>query len=319
MIFIAINSLILFFIMQVCGVPISNLAVLEQKYDTFKFSNDKTTSGVNIIYNVFLSNIYILFLNELSFSKPYVEKLYLIVVGYLLIRYIAIFFILQRGLLLNAKYELTLIGLVLLGTYLVFTQIINANISMRIPIEDFKNEIMLLLIIFLYDIFKNTLITSFESRDVTARRASYIRKKYSYFFNRYNPCILNNVNDDMNLNEDMRRKFILLIYSFIIYENFSRPKFYRIMEKTISKFSSKRFSTGVMQVKSRYSLSDEESIVLGIAILKNKVTEMGINNINDYWVQSIANEYNPSNDKQYAQEILYIYRELSSFTGMTSY
>ncbi|WP_369669305.1 hypothetical protein [Enterococcus faecium] len=71
MVFIIMNSLVLFVIMQILGVPISNLALLKQKYDTFSFSEDKTTSGINIIYNIFISNIYILLLNEMNIAKPY--------------------------------------------------------------------------------------------------------------------------------------------------------------------------------------------------------------------------------------------------------
>ena len=52
MVFIIMNSLVLFVIMQILGVPISNLALLKQKYDTFSFSEDKTTSGINIIYTI---------------------------------------------------------------------------------------------------------------------------------------------------------------------------------------------------------------------------------------------------------------------------
>lgn len=64
-VFIFINSVILFILMQILGVPLSNLAVIDFKYDTFTFSKDKSTSGMNIIYNMLLANIYMLFIYEL--------------------------------------------------------------------------------------------------------------------------------------------------------------------------------------------------------------------------------------------------------------
>ncbi|MDN6829278.1 MAG: hypothetical protein L0M04_11585, partial [Enterococcus sp.] len=115
--FISVNGLILFFFMQILGKPISNLAVLKDRYDSFSFSEDETTSGINIIYNMLLPNIYILFLYELPISKGYHDKLYMIVVAYLVIRYCFLIFILGRISLLNFRYELTLIILALAGTY----------------------------------------------------------------------------------------------------------------------------------------------------------------------------------------------------------
>ncbi|MBO0450387.1 hypothetical protein JZO76_12740 [Enterococcus sp. MJM12] len=313
MIFIIMNSLVLFVIMQILGVPISNLALLKQKYDTFSFSEDKTTSGINIIYNIFISNIYILLLNEMNIAKPYVNNLYFVVIGYLLIRYFVIFFILQRKSLLNFRYEFTLVTLTLLGTYIVFDKFIRSGISIMIPIDDFKNEIVLLLILFLYDIFKNSLVTVFKDRDVTSRREKYIRNRYSYFFDKYNSYILSNIGEEFKIDKEITRKFILLVYSFIIYENFSRPKFYRLVEFVVSKFSSGRYSTGIMQVQSKYTLDDKESIAKGIDILKNMFIEIESYEYEECWVREIANRYNPSNNEQYAKEILYIYIELDRF------
>ena len=86
--FIVVNSIILFILMQILGVPLSNLAVINFKYDTFTFSKDKTTSGMNIIYNMFLSNIYMLLIYELVEDIQMKKSVYLIVLGYLFIRYL---------------------------------------------------------------------------------------------------------------------------------------------------------------------------------------------------------------------------------------
>lgn len=55
-------GLILFFIMQNLGVPISNLSKFEKKYDQFSFYKSEATSGVNILFNIFISAIFILVL-----------------------------------------------------------------------------------------------------------------------------------------------------------------------------------------------------------------------------------------------------------------
>lgn len=319
LLFILINSFVLFLIMQLLGVPISNLVNLKQKYDTFSFSNDKTTSGINIIYNIFLPNIYILCLNEINYTKPYVNYLYLIVIGYLLIRYIVIFFILQRGTLLNFRYEFTLIFFVVFGTYMVFNKIIKVGISLMVPIKEFKNEIMLLLILFLYDIFKKGLVIIFENRDVSSKRIIYIRKEYSVLFNKYADYITNNIDDNLKKNKKNKkkyRKFLLLTYSIMIYENFSRPKIYRSIEFIASNYSSKKFSTGIMQVQSRNPYNDKDSIVEGIRILEGYFNEVDNYENEGKWVIEIADKYNQSKNNQYANEILYIFQELDSFTGI---
>jgi hypothetical protein len=182
--------------MQILGKPISNLAVLKDRYDSFSFSEDETTSGINIIYNMLLPNIYILFLYELPISKGYHDKLYMIVVAYLVIRYCFLIFILGRISLLNFRYELTLIILALAGTYLVYRFIILNKISMFIPIEEFKNEIVLLLLLFLYDVFKNGLVKLFNNRDTTTKRSSYIRNRFSFFKSKYGSLISDNIKND---------------------------------------------------------------------------------------------------------------------------
>ncbi len=112
-VFIFINSVILFILMQILGVPLSNLAVIDFKYDTFTFSKDKSTSGMNIIYNMLLANIYMLFIYELVEDNQIKNLVYFIVIGYLIIRYAYILLVLNRLKLLNLKYECTLIILTL--------------------------------------------------------------------------------------------------------------------------------------------------------------------------------------------------------------
>ena len=82
--------------MQILGVPLSNLAVIDFKYDTFTFSKDKSTSGMNIIYNMLLANIYMLFIYELVEDNQIKNLVYFIVIGYLIIRYAYILLVLNR-------------------------------------------------------------------------------------------------------------------------------------------------------------------------------------------------------------------------------
>ncbi|MFW3588864.1 hypothetical protein ACODGR_10200 [Vagococcus fluvialis] len=80
--FFLLNSFVLFILMQILGIPISNLSSGKLKYDSFSFNKEDTTAGANIIYNILLSNIYMLIIYE--FSNPiYHNKIYFIVIGWL--------------------------------------------------------------------------------------------------------------------------------------------------------------------------------------------------------------------------------------------
>lgn len=156
--------------MQILGVRISNLAILDDSYDQFSFNKNETTSGFNIIYNMFLPNLYMLIINEFFLGFKFSHYMYYIVIGYLLIRYLVIGLFLGRIRLLNVKYELTLVFLTLTVTYIAFSQFISKNISFFIPIEEFRNELFLLIILFLYSIFKNRIMNYFNSRENTSNR-----------------------------------------------------------------------------------------------------------------------------------------------------
>lgn len=317
--FIVINSIILFVLMQVLGVPLSNLAVINFQYDTFSFSKDKTTSGMNIIYNMFLPNIYMLLIYEFVEDVQIKKSVYFIVLGYLFIRYFFIIFILNRYKLLNLKYEGMLILLTLASTYIINANIIEKDISIKIPIEEFKNEIVLLVILFLYSIFKSSLINNFDNRNNTSDRKKYIRFSYIKFLDKYAKNINNQIDKlkyFSKTTEIEKKEFKLLVYSFMIYENFSRPRFYRIVENTFSKMLKKEHSTGVMQIKGQLTYTDEESISIGIKILIDSFSKYYVdeNMYGDMWIDKICEDYNPQDGNEYINEVKYIFYELKTLT-----
>lgn len=314
-ILIFINSVVLFILMQILGIPLSNLTVINFKYDTFLFSDDKTTSGMNIIYNIMLSNIYMLLVYEVVKDVQVKKYTYLIVIGYFLIRYIYIIFVLNRIYLLNLKYEATLVVSTLFCTYLIYSNIIIENISMKIPIEEFKNEIVLLGILFLFSVFKDSITKMFSNRDNTSERTKYIVNMYLQFFDKYNLLIDKKIEDLNYFSKDTyndKQVFKLLVYSIMIYENFSRPNFYRRIENGISKITGSEKTTGIMQIKSERILSDEESIVFGIDILLDSFTKYTFDEMNDnsLWISEVCEVYNPQDGNGYIQEITYIFNEL---------
>ncbi|MEO0234622.1 MAG: hypothetical protein ABIN11_05995 [candidate division WOR-3 bacterium] len=107
----------------------------------------------------------------------------------------------------------------------------------------------------------------------------------------------------LNEIEDPNLKNIIL--SIMIYENFNRPKFIRILENKFFFFSKKSRTTGIMQVKSIKPLSDEESLKEGLKILIDLYKKIDLNNI-----ELIFYGYNP--DESYVNQVSSIYYILSS-------
>ena len=313
-----LNSIFLFALMQFLSKPVSNLALGDSRYDTFAFNKDETTAGINIVYNILLSNIYMLVASEIV-SDELKEKVYLIVVFYLIIRYVFLILILSRWSLLNIKYELTIILMTLVGTYLLYMNVINKGISILIPIEDFKNEIVLLIILFLFNVFQKSLTKIFSDRDNTSNRANYIRRKYTVFFDKYDDKINREIEKyEYFENRDSDKKmFKLFFYSIMVYEDFSRPVFFRKIENVSSQKSNRKMSTGIMQVMGYDSKSDEQSIEEAISILLPSFDEKFDSKfIYNFWIKDVTNDYNPQIDNAdtYSKEINFIFIELKKIT-----
>lgn len=311
---IIINSLVLFILVQSLGVPLSNLMVLESKYDVFAFSEENTTAGENLIYNMVIPNLYVLCLYGLDLLGELYEEPYLIVGGYILIRYFVIVIILGRFYLLKIKYEIILVFLTLTATYLVNTYIILKKISLIVPIEEFKNEMSLLFILFLYKICKKVIVDLFRKRNDTTNRKKYVDNKFKRLYSKYNKHISKIITERVELErsrlkEDDEKKIALFLYSIMIYEDFARPRFLRYIENLTHKLVKTNYSLGIMQFRSKYPLNDEGSISFAIALLFNICKKEGYQ-MEEVNFRDIANSYNISDDSQYSNEVLYIYEIL---------
>lgn len=306
-------SLILFEIMQTVGVPISNLARFETKYDLFSFHKNKTSAGFNILYNVAISNIFIFCL----YGFHMVDNKYLcwIVPAYLAIRYVVIF-LLERLYLLNLRYEFVIVFLTISSNIFVYYFVIKKNLSVAFAFEEFKNQIELLLTLLVYDVFKNIIMKSFDNRDNTSHRERYITKSLSLLKTKYQTLIANYLvekykTDFANI-KDKHSEILNMLYAIMIYENFSRPKITRSIEFLVSKFSDRTtLSTGIMQIQNKTDENDKRndatSIYSAVDIILNIMTKN--QNVSIY---DIAKIYNPSDGNKYALEVAYIYNILIS-------
>lgn len=112
------------------------------------------------------------------------------------------------------------------------------------------------ILVFLYQIINKMNILSESQKK---RKKKYLEKMMAYVEKTYS--------NDIQAYKNTGNLYNLII-AVIIYEQFNRPKFARIIERML--FWTGRVNTsGIMQVKSKKYLSDTESIKIGVKILEN--------------------------------------------------
>ncbi|MCW6661328.1 hypothetical protein NHG28_03715, partial [Aerococcaceae bacterium NML201209] len=186
--------------------------------------------------------------------------------------------------------------------------------SLIVPIEEFKNEMSLLFILFLYKICKKVIVDLFRKRNDTTNRKKYVDNKFKRLYSKYNKHISKIITERVELErsrlkEDDEKKIALFLYSIMIYEDFARPRFLRYIENLTHKLVKTNYSLGIMQFRSKYPLNDEGSISFAIALLFNICKKEGYQ-MEEVNFRDIANSYNISDDSQYSNEVLYIYEIL---------
>ena len=108
---------------------------------------------------------------------------------------------------------------------------------------------------------------------------------------------------------------IILLYSIMIIEDFNHSFIKRSLEN-IKLFFGKQAPVGIMQVRSKTRLSDEESIRRAYDIIKKKVYDEASLVYEDTEVYVVAREYNPSDD--YAKSVGFIFKTLYNYVIMSS-
>jgi hypothetical protein len=122
--------------------------------------------------------------------------------------------------------------------------------------NDIGKAIWFGILVFLYQIINKMSILSASQRK---RKKKYIEKMMTDVETKYSDYIQSYKHT---------KNLYSLIIAVIIYEQFNRPKFARIIERML--FWTGRVKTsGIMQAKSEEYLSDTESIKIGAKILEN--------------------------------------------------
>ncbi len=202
-----------------------------------------------------LPNIYIIVVA--SIFKELKNYTFIVIILYLLFDIINEYIISNKETLIDEKnyYKDTLLTFII--SIIVYNFYLLKVDDAFIDMNQFKNFIWVLIILYIYQILKKSKKTNpkKEKNDYDIRFREYVILNYAKFKNRYNYLIKNKNKTIENI-----------LYSFIIYENYINSglnKYIRMIKYRLNNLNV----YGIMQVNSNKYLSDEESIV----IIKNKI------------------------------------------------
>lgn len=272
---------------------------LDYGYYQFSFYEDDSNPAFNILYRAFSPVVFIFILSYILhiLDLGYIDNIYYVVIYSCIIR---IIFILatQRGRLINwVTFSITSIASIVIS-YIAYVNFILTREFLIPTKEDIATTLWFGFIGWIYKIVNDTSYSSNKSK----RDRNYILYMRDIFYNKFSKII----NDVCESEEEKN-----IVLSVLIYENFNRHLFIRILEKVMF-FTQKVKTTGIMQVSSEKYLSDEESIQRGALILiseyrKNKEE---LNKEDEYNIEyssrrNSIKRYNP--DIRYIDDVLGIY------------
>lgn len=171
--------------------------------------------------------------------------------------------------------------------------------------SEIKNEIWLLILVFLYQVGNSQMGLPAPSTDqekelaylpeLIPRKRKYIQRMFTKLKNKHGNLI-----SSLSSNEV---EFEVVVFSILIFENFNRPPFIRWLERLWLKISGKEATLGIMQTKSRKPITDEESIQIGVSSLKKEYDEL--KSIEQYSIfGNVIKHHSP--DRKYIRQVLFI-------------
>ena len=151
--------------------------------------------------------------------------------------------------------------------------------------EEIIGEMWILIIAYLYAVINKLNIGRYST---IRRKEQYINSRYKKFRAKYNSIIHERLNNNF---------YESLIYTIMIYEDFNRPFFIRVIEDLRFFATKKKHTLGIMQVATEQYINDRQSVELAI----DKV----IRDNNEYIRRRMANSEDNEGHQISKYEIIY--------------
>jgi len=254
---------------------------------------DETAPAFNLLYKtlapVFCQIIFIAGCQVVN-APSLINHNYLIIVYYWVLR-TAVVVVTEKARLTNWLLHLVYIAISLTLSYGV--HVFSMQMDKIYPtVSTLRDQLWIIVVLFVYGIVNEMKI----ARNTTEKRKThYILNRYHKFFSKYGEQVRN----FWGGNQQME----VLTFSIMIYENFNRSPFVRMIERLVAKVKGGVFSTGIMQVRCSEVLSDYDSVCL--ALQKMYRANEGCNGNSYCRNYEILKDYNPDTNYIDAVEDIY--------------
>ena len=243
-------------------------------YIKFSLLDDKDEAlSFNFVIKVFGPIVYLIIMVAILqyfHCNQFLFNIINVVYYYILIRIITIF-LYERSSIVNWWRIIFYYSSILIISSIICSKFINSVDNLLPDFSEIKNEIWLLIIIFLYQVGNRTeeILPKepYETSraylpELKQRKKRYILKKYSHYKKEYW-----NIIDKIS---NQNRQINTTIIAILIFENFNRPPIIRFVERCLIKITKKEMTLGIMQVSSNRAISDTQSVVIGTENLCSK-------------------------------------------------
>lgn len=242
----------------------------------------------------------------------YIDNILNVIYYYIGIRIILIV-IYERIFIVNWLIIISYYISIILLSNIIYFKFISAINSLLPDFSELKNEIWLLIIIFIYQIGNGSESQTLSNMyyepeqaflpEFKTRKRRYVIKQYKKLKLKYESEInkISNSNDTFNL----------IIYAILIFENFNRPRVIRFVERIWVRIIRRNVTQGIMQKSSKTVISDLESVKLGTQFLFDKFIKLKESNNNYSIYRRIIKKQCP--DKKYIRQVLFISKALIDF------
>ena len=215
--------------------------------------------GYNLVFRVLAPSVYIAFLSVFLYFigvEELVKNIWLISLWYTLL---SIFILLSLGRfpLINKPLYFSIQGVAVVISFLLYKISFSHGLQAILPdASNFRTELWVILLIFFYSVLNSYEPTPSKYYE---RKEKYIKSLYTSLSGRYKRFLQNEIKADPFLEK--------LFFSIMIVEVINRNSSLRFVERILHPLGLIK-TTGVMQVKSDKSLSDEESMQTAQAKIK---------------------------------------------------
>lgn len=261
-------------------------------------SKNKTNS----INNIVVSLIYLIIISGITPTRTY--SIFLVIILELLVRIFYTNYILEKNFLKQNRNSLKTYLITIVLSYILNITFINRVDSVFPTPEQLRIIIWLAIIIFVYMILKdNITINNIVEKEKTFNdKEEYIITEYAKLKNKYSEYIITKY-----------QELIPIIYSIMVYENYYKPSIARKLDIIKCRIDNEERKLGIMQIKTKKIITDEESIELAIKKLEKIYDKISnnkkIKKDNDFI--SIIKEYTKEDNN--SEEVIDIYNKIIEF------